>query len=50
MAVVDLMADIYHVKEDDKVEIKVTNFKGNSVEGGMGIREGQYILMTYMRY
>ena len=41
--------DIYHVKEDDKVEIKVTNFKGNSTtwKGGMGIREGQYILMTY---
>tara|TARA_B100001939_G_scaffold24409_1_gene19817 strand:+ start:46119 stop:47306 length:1188 start_codon:yes stop_codon:yes gene_type:complete len=41
--------DIYHNDIDDKVEIKVTNFKGNSTtwKGGMGIREGQYILMTY---
>ena len=41
--------DIYHTDIDDKVEIKVTNFKGNSTnwKGGMGIREGQYILMTY---
>ena len=41
--------DIYHNDIDDKVEIKVTNFKGNVTawKGGMGIREGQYILMTY---
>jgi hypothetical protein len=41
--------DIYHNDIDDKVEIKVTNFKGNSTtwKGGQGIREGQYILMTY---
>lgn len=41
--------DIYHNDIDDMVEIKVTNFKGNSTswKGGMGIREGQYILMTY---
>ena len=41
--------DIYHNDIDDKIEIKVTNFKGNSTawKGGMGIREGQYILMTY---
>jgi len=41
--------DIYHNDIDDKVEIKVSNFKGNSTtwKGGMGIREGQYILMTY---
>tara|TARA_R100000005_G_C4966163_1_gene180900 strand:+ start:50 stop:1234 length:1185 start_codon:yes stop_codon:yes gene_type:complete len=41
--------DIYHNDIDDKVEIKVTNYKGGGTtwKGGMGIREGQYILMTY---
>lgn len=41
--------DIRHNDIDDKVEIKVTNYKGYSTtwKGGMGIREGQYILMTY---
>ena len=41
--------DIYHIDIDDKVEIKVTNFDGASTKwkGGMGIREGQYILVTY---
>ena len=41
--------DIYHIDEDDKVEIKVTNFDrvGTKWKGGMGIREGQYILVTY---
>lgn len=41
--------DIYHIDIDDKVEIKVTNFNGASTswKGGMGIREGQYILMAY---
>lgn len=41
--------DIYHRDIDDKVEIKVTNYKGTSTnwKGGQGIREGQYILMTY---
>jgi hypothetical protein len=41
--------DIYHIDIDDKVEIKVTNFNGSSTswKGGMGIREGQYILATY---
>jgi len=41
--------DIYHIDLDDKVEIKVTNFNGASTlwKGGQGIREGQYILMSY---
>ncbi len=41
--------DIYHIDIDDKVEIKVTNFNGPSTswKGGQGIREGQYILMSY---
>jgi hypothetical protein len=41
--------DIYHVDIDDKVEIKVTNFNSSATswKGGMGIREGQYILVTY---
>ena len=41
--------DIYHIDLDDKVEIKVTNFNGANTKwkGGMGIREGQYILVTY---
>lgn len=41
--------DIYHIDLDDKIEIKVTNFNGSSTKwkGGFGIREGQYILMTY---
>ena len=41
--------DIYHADIDDKVEIKVTNFNSSatSLKGGMGIREGQYILVTY---
>ena len=41
--------DIYHVDIDDKVEIKVTNFNSSATswKGGMGIREGQYILIAY---
>ena len=41
--------DIYHNDIEDKVEIKVTNYNGVSTswKGGMGIREGQYILMAY---
>jgi hypothetical protein len=41
--------DIYHVDIDDKVEIKVTNFNSSATswKGGMGIREGQYILVAY---
>lgn len=41
--------DIYHIDIDDKIEIKVTNFDSSSTKwkGGMGIREGQYILITY---
>jgi hypothetical protein len=41
--------DIYHIDIDDKVEIKVTNFNNASTswKGGMGIREGQYILVAY---
>ena len=41
--------DIYHADIDDKVEIKVTNFNSSATswKGGMGIREGQYILVTY---
>lgn len=41
--------DIYHIDIDDKVEIKVTNFNSSSTswKGGMGIREGQYILVAY---
>jgi len=41
--------DIYHADIDDKVEIKVTNFNSSSTswKGGMGIREGQYILVAY---
>ncbi len=41
--------DIYHRDIDDKVEIKVTKFDGAQTtwKGGQGIREGQYILVTY---
>jgi hypothetical protein len=41
--------DIYHADIDDKVEIKVTNFNSSATswKGGMGIREGQYILVAY---
>ena len=41
--------DIYNADIDDKVEIKVTNFNSSATswKGGMGIREGQYILVTY---
>jgi hypothetical protein len=41
--------DIYHVDIDDKVEIKVTNFNSSATQwkGGQGIREGQYILVSY---
>jgi hypothetical protein len=41
--------DIYHKDIDDKVEIKVTNFNSSATswKGGMGIREGQYILVAY---
>jgi hypothetical protein len=41
--------DIYHIDIDDKVEIKVTNFNSSSTswKGGLGIREGQYILIAY---
>lgn len=41
--------DIYHIDIDDKVEIKVTNFNSASTswKGGMGIREGQYVLVAY---
>tara|TARA_X000001382_G_scaffold36436_1_gene24051 strand:- start:234 stop:1442 length:1209 start_codon:yes stop_codon:yes gene_type:complete len=42
-------ADITHNDVGDKVEIKVTGFKGTATtwSGGRGIREGQYILVTY---
>ena len=42
-------ADIMHHDIDDKVEVKVTNFAGPQTQwkGGMGIREGQYILIAY---
>jgi hypothetical protein len=41
--------DIYHNDIEDKVEIKVTNFDAHSTKwkGGQGIREGQYILVSY---
>jgi hypothetical protein len=41
--------DVYHRDIDDKVEIKVTKFDGTQTtwKGGKGIREGQYILITY---
>ena len=41
--------DISHLDIDDKVEIKVAKFKGKVTtwNGGRGIREGQYILVTY---
>ena len=41
--------DIYHRDIDDKVEIKVAKFEGSQTtwKGGQGIREGQYILVTY---
>jgi len=41
--------DVYHRDIDDKVEIKVTKFDGSNTnwKGGKGIREGQYILVTY---
>jgi|ETNvirnome_6_100_1030635.scaffolds.fasta_scaffold20106_2 hypothetical protein len=41
--------DIYHRDIEDKVEIKVTKFDGPNTnwKGGKGIREGQYILITY---
>lgn len=41
--------DIYHIDIDDKVEIKVTNFNGSDTKwaGGRGVREGQYILVSF---
>ena len=41
--------DIYHRDIEDKVEIKVTKFDAANTnwKGGKGIREGQYILITY---
>ena len=41
--------DIYHRDIEDKVEIKVAKFQGKKTnwKGGKGIREGQYILITY---
>ena len=41
--------DIRHLDIDDKVEIKVTKFNGTQTKwkSGRGIREGQYILITY---
>ena len=41
--------DIRHNDIDDKVEIKVTKFNGTQTKwkSGRGIREGQYILITY---
>lgn len=41
--------DIYHRDIEDKVEIKVAKFQGKKTnwKGGKGIREGQYILVTY---
>jgi len=41
--------DIYHIDIEDKIEIKVAKFEGSQTtwKGGQGIREGQYILVTY---
>tara|TARA_R100001377_G_C3183923_1_gene107771 strand:- start:40 stop:1263 length:1224 start_codon:yes stop_codon:yes gene_type:complete len=41
--------DIYHRDIDDRIEIKVAKFEGANTnwKGGKGIREGQYVLITY---
>jgi hypothetical protein len=43
--------DVYLVNEDEKIEVKVTQFKGNGAnttwKGGKGIREGEYLLVAH---
>jgi len=43
--------DVYLVNEDEKIEIKVTQFKGQGSgttwKGGKGIREGEYLLIAH---
>ena len=43
--------DVYLINEDEKIEIKVTQFKGQGAgttwKGGRGIREGEYLLIAH---
>lgn len=43
--------DVYLINEDEKIEIKVTQFKGQGAgttwKGGKGIREGEYLLVAH---
>ena len=43
--------DVHLINEDEKIEIKVTQFKGQGAattwKGGRGIREGEYLLVAH---